>query len=464
MSAPLVVINAVGLTPRLLRHAPRLSALAARGWAVPMRDIVPAVTMSAQATMLTGQSAERHGIVGNGWLFGDTNEVRFWQQSNRLIQAEPLYATARRRAKERGRSFTCAKLFWWFNQGADVDISVTPKPHYGIDGSKAFGITGTPDGYTAQLENRLGSFPFHTFWGPMAGLPCTTWIARCAAEVLKEKRPDLTLVYLPHLDYDPQRFGPSGCDMPRLLRELDDACAPLLDAATATGARVWVVSEYGHCDVKQPVYLNRALREAGLLTVRQGPFGEQLETYLSRTFAVCDHQVAHVYIRDATDISRVCDALAALPGVARVLEGEERAEVGLRHERAGDLIVLSDRDAWFAYPFWLDDNLAPDYARTVAIHHKPGYDPCELFLDPKLAFPKLRIARRLLQKKLGFRMKLDVIPFDASIVKGSHGLPAVDPQDGPVFMGDGELPGDIVPMTTVRDRVLEALDLADTIK
>src|SRR6476659_3405568 len=229
MPAPLVLLNAVGLTPRLLPYAPRLSALAKRGWAVPMTDVVPAVTMSAQATMLTGQPIEHHGVVGNGWLFRDTNEVRFWQQSNRLMQAEPLYVTAGRRAMERGRQFQCAKLFWWFNQGADVDFSVTPKPHYGIDGSKVFGVSGIPEGFAEGLEEQLGKFPFHTFWGPMAGLPCTQWIAKTAAETVKSQRPDLTLVYLPHLDYDPQRSGPSGCDMLRLVKELDDACGPLLD-------------------------------------------------------------------------------------------------------------------------------------------------------------------------------------------------------------------------------------------
>ena len=208
--APLVCINAVGLTPRLLPLAPRLHALATAGWMRPLREVLPAVTCTAQATLLTGQTAERHGIVGNGWLFRDTGEVRFWQQSNRLIQAEPLYVTARRRAAAAGRSFRCAKLFWWFNQGAAVDVSVTPKPYYGADGNKAFGITGTPAGLTDHLEKSLGPFPFPSFWGPMAGLPCTEWIARCAAEVLRRERPDLTLVYLPHLDYDPQRFGPRG--------------------------------------------------------------------------------------------------------------------------------------------------------------------------------------------------------------------------------------------------------------
>src|SRR5205085_8636160 len=144
---------------------------------------------------------------------------------------------------------------------------------YGADGNKVFGIIGTPEGLTERLEQKLGPFPFHTFWGPMAGLPCTQWIARCAVKVLGDERPDLALVYLPHLDYDPQRFGPQGCDMPKRVKELDDAVAPLLDAAKAAGAKVWVVSEYGHVQVSKPIYLNRVLRKAGLLDVRPGPFG-----------------------------------------------------------------------------------------------------------------------------------------------------------------------------------------------
>jgi predicted AlkP superfamily pyrophosphatase or phosphodiesterase len=459
---PLVLVNAVGLTSRLLSHAPRLHALAQAGWLRRLRDVVPAVTCTAQATLLTGQTAARHGIVGNGWLYRDTGEVRFWQQSNRLMQAEPLYATARRRAVERGRRFRCAKLFWWFNQGAAVDISVTPKPYYGSDGSKVFGILGTPPGLTERLEKKLGPFPFFTFWGPNAALPCTAWIARCAAEVLHTEPPDLTLVYLPHLDYDPQRYGPDGCDMPRLVRELDDACVPLLEAAKTAGARVWVVSEYGHVSVRRAVQPNRALRQAGLLAVRPGPFGEILETFESRAFAVCDHQLAHVYVNDPADVPRVRDLIAGLPGVARVLGGEERAELDLNHPRTGELVALSEPDAWFAYPFWLDDRQAPDFARTVDIHRKPGYDPCELFFDPKLWWPKGRAALRLVQKLLGFRYRMDVVPLDAMLVKGSHGLRATNPADQPLLLGDGPAPAsEEVPMTAVRDLVLQALDLAE---
>ncbi|OWK35977.1 alkaline phosphatase family protein [Fimbriiglobus ruber] len=437
---PIVLVNAVGLTPRLLPHAPRLSALAQTGWSVPLGEATPAVTCTAQASILTGEPVNRHGVVANGWFFRDTAEVRFWQQSNRLIQAEPLYATAKARASERGRAFKSAKLFWWFNQGAAVDVSVTPKPWYGVDGNKVFGITGTPVGRSEEIEAKLGRFPFHTFWGPMSGLPCTQWIARCAAEVLAHDKSDLTLVYLPHLDYEPQRRGPSGCDMPKLVKELDDACAPLLEAAKAAGAQVWVVSEYGHCDVTRPVYPNRVLRDAGLLAVRDGPFGEQLDVYGSRAFAVCDHQLAHVYVQSPADVPRVRDVLGAVSGVGKVLAGEERATYQLDHPRSGEIVALSTPDAWFAYPFWQDDRLAPDYARAVAIHHKPGFDPCELFFDPKFSFPKLHAARRLVQKKLGFRMTLDVVPLDASIVRGSHGLPAANPLDGALLIGHGTKP------------------------
>ncbi len=457
---PLLLLDTIGLTGRLLPGAPRLHALAKNGWQRPLREVVPAVTCTAQATLLTGQTAAGHGIVGNGWLSRDTGEVRFWQQSNRLIQAEPLYRTAQRRAAERGRPFRCAKLFWWFNQGARVDVSVTPKPHYGSDGNKVFDILSTPDSVTDRLKAKLGPFPFPTFWGPMAGLACSEWIARCAADVLQTDRPDLTLVYLPHLDYDTQRLGPKRCDWPRLLGELDRACEPLLDAARTVGVRVWVVNEYTHRQVSRAIEPNRALRQAGLLTARGGPFGEMLDTFESRAFAVCDHQIAHVYVNDSADLDRVRDVLAPLPGVARALTGAERTEVGLRHERAGDLILLAELDAWFAYPYWLDDRRAPDFARTVNIHAKPGYDPCELFFDPKLWWPKGRAIRRLLQKKLGFRTLFDVVPLDPSLVKGSHGLPVADPQDRPVLIGDGPAPAADLAMTDVRDLVLAALDLA----
>jgi len=455
---PIVVLNAVGLTPKLLPLAPRLAALAATGWSASMPEVLPAVTCTAQATLLTGTLPNRHGVVANGWHFRDTNEIRFWQQSNALMHGEPVYVAAKKRAAERRREFKCAKLFWWFNQGADVALSVTPKPWYGVDGNKAFDISATPPSLAERLKAKFGPFPFPAFWGPMAGLKSTAWIAEATADVLLNDRPDLTLAYLPHLDYEPQRRGPGGCDMAKHAKELDDACAPILDAAEKLGAEVWVLSEYGHCDVSLPVHPNRALREAGLLAVRDGPFGEQLDLYDSAAFAVVDHQMAHVTVKNPADVPKVKDLLANLPGVARALSGDERAEIFLDHPRSGDVMLLAKPEAWFAYNFWLDDCKAPDYARSVAIHHKPGFDPCELFFDPKLALPKLRSARRLLQKKLGFRTIFDVVPLDGSIVRGSHGLPAACAEDRPILIGHGTNPGPTVLMTSVKDMLLNRLE------
>jgi predicted AlkP superfamily pyrophosphatase or phosphodiesterase len=408
--------------------------------------------------MLTGKLPQEHGIVANGWLFRDTMEVRFWQQSNRLLEAPPVYQTIRRQWQRTGRDFRCAKLFWWFNQGADVAISVTPKPHYGADGSKLFAVAGTPVGLADGIEARLGPFPFHTFWGPLAGRGCTRWIAAAAAFALEEEHPHLTLVYLPHLDYDPQRFGPAGSDLARLVRELDEDCGPLLDMAARAGARVWLVSEYGHCNVTRPTYPNRLLREAGLLSVRMGPFGETLDTFGSRAFAVCDHQVCHVYVANADDVTRVKDLLESAPEVQWTFVGSQRNEIGLDHPRAGEIVAVSRPEAWFAYPYWLDERSAPDFARTVDIHRKPGFDPCELFFDPRLLWPKGRMLRRLVQKKLGWRTLFDVVPTDATLVRGSHGRPASDPLDQPIIVADA-IPADApdeLPMTVLHDLLLEA--------
>ncbi len=466
MPAPIVVINTVGLTCRHVEEMgdslPKIAALAKGGWYRPFRETLPAVTCTAQASMLTGVPPSVHGIVGNGWLFRDTMEVRFWQQANRLIQAPPVYYTARQRAAAAGRTFRCHKLFWWFNQGADVDLSVTPKPHYGADGNKAFDIQTTPDDLADKLKKKLGAFPFQHFWGPMAGLPSSQWIARCAAYVLREEKPaDLTLVYLPHLDYETQRVGPSRVNWKQLLGELDSACGLVIDAAQAAGARVWIVNECTHVDVDQPIALNRILNQAGFLKTRPGPFGDQLDTNESRALAVCDHQIAHIYLRRQEDVEAVYKLVSNLPGVDRVVGGPTLAELELLHPRSGDLVALAKPRAWFAYPFWKDDRQAPDYARTVDIHRKPGYDPCELFFDPAVARPKFRMFRRLLGKKLGFRTLFDVTPLDPQLVKGSHGLSAADLHDRPIFIGDGSTNVPPVEMSQmyVHNMILEALEL-----
>lgn len=410
----LCIINVVGLTPSLAAHAPRLSAL---GRPQPWRSPMPAVTCTSQATMLTGLPPRQHGIVGNGWYFRDTGEIRFWQQSNRLIQGTKFY-----------EGIETAKLFWWFNQGAPVRWFATPKPHYGCDGSKAFGILDLTE---CQLTERLGEFPFHGFWGPKAGLSSSRWIAQAAATVLRDRQPQLTMVYLPHLDYDFQRLPVHD---PQRVVEVDQCAGLIIDAATEVGASCIAVSEYGLVPVDQPVLINQALRRAGLLEVRDGPYGEMLMPMDSRAFAVVDHQLAHIYINEPALISQVQRLVQDLPGVDAVVHP---GELELDHPRSGELIALAKPNAWFAYYYWLDERRAPDFAPTVDIHRKPGYDPCELFMTSGL-----RAGLRLAQKKLGMRYRMDVIPLDPSLVRGSHGLrPA--PQDGPVIIGPAA-PDDMV--------------------
>lgn len=359
--------------------------------------------------MLTGKPPNEHGIVANGWYFRDTAEIRFWQQSNHLIQGEKFY-----------QGYPTAKMFWWYNQHAPVTWSATPKPHYGCDGSKVFDIL---DQTGCRLTERLGAFPFWAFWGPKAGLASTQWIANATSLVLREQRPQLTLVYLPHLDYDFQRYDIHD---PQRVAELDRCAGEVLDAAESIGAIPIVVSEYGLSPVSHPVYLQRALRQAGYLEIRRGPFGEMLIPGDCRAFAVVDHQVAHIYVSPGEDRMAVRRLLESVDGVDFVVAP---GDLQLDHPRSGDWIAVAKPDAWFAYPYWMDDAVAPDFARTVDIHRKPGYDPAELFMTSGL-----RAAGRLLQKKLGFRYRMDVVPLDASLVRGSHGR-LVEGSKGPLVIG-----------------------------
>ncbi|MHC4840971.1 MAG: alkaline phosphatase family protein [Planctomycetota bacterium] len=448
---PLVIINAVGLTPRLAEFAPSLKALNTS----PMAGVFPALTMPAQASMLTGKSPSETGVVANGWFWRELGEVRNWLQNNRLMHGETIYAAAKKAA---GDDFTCAKMFWWFNQGSGCDWTLTPKPHYGSDGSKEFDIQTNPPELGQQLQASLGKFPFFNFWGPKAGLQASMWIADATAKIIHDKKPTLTLCYLPHLDYDLQRFG-DGAETKRLVGQLDRCIDTVMAEAKGIGAEVMVVSEYGIKPVSKPVYLNRELRKAGLLKVRSGPFGEMLDVYESRAFAVCDHQSAHVYVSDYSDIQEVQQTLKGVDGTSRVLDDDGKAELKIDHANAGDLVVLSEPDSWFAYPYWLDEDKAPDFARSVDIHRKPGYDPCELFVDPTKSAPMLRMAGMLARKKMGMRYRMNIIPLDASIVKGSHGLPATDPQDGPLIASTAVLP-DKVAMTDVKSLALKLMEIS----
>jgi predicted AlkP superfamily pyrophosphatase or phosphodiesterase len=452
-----VVINAVGLSPSLisLEKTPRLEALARAGARATIGAVLPAVTTTVQSTYLTGKWPSEHGVVGNGWYFRETSEVRFWLQSNALVRGEKVWE----RAKRMDPSFTCCNMFWWYNMYSTADYSVTPRPMYPADGRKLPDVYAHPENLRRELQEKLGTFPLFNFWGPATDIKATRWIADASIEVDRKMNPTLTLIYLPHMDYVLQKEGPAGPGVANDLRELDAECGKLIDYYQGRGARVIVLSEYGITPVSRPVHLNRALREAGLLAVREEMGRELLDAGASAAFAVADHQIAHVYVREPERVAEVKRILQKVPGLAEVLDREGQKAIHLDHERSGELVCLAERDAWFTYYFWIDDAKAPDYARTVDIHRKPGYDPVELFLGPTLKAPKAKIGWTLAKKKMGFRTLMEVIPLDARLVKGSHGLAAARPEEGAVLLSSekGLVAGDSVLATGVFDLMLRHL-------
>lgn len=436
-------------------HTPNLRKLVARGGLRPLTTVTPAVTCSVQGTLLTGELPSSHGAVANGWYDRQRAEIGFWKQSNHLLSGEKIWEAGRRF----DASYTCAKMFWWYNMYSSADWSATPRPQYPADGRKIPDHYATPSALHDELDARFGQFPLFSFWGPKADITSSRWISDATVHVMQTRSPHLTLTYLPHLDYNLQRLGPD-LSHPRLqkdLNELDELCGELIEAADARGADTLVVSEYGITSVTEAVPINRVLRRAGLLSVRQESGMEQLDAGASEAFAVADHQLAHVYVRQPERIREVAQLLAAVDGVETVLTGDELAAVGVNHSRSGDIIAISNADRWFSYYHWLDESRAPDYSRTVDIHRKPGYDPVELFVDPQIRWPTLKVGSILAARKFGFNRLMDVISPNAThLVNGSHGRPTNHVDDGPLVISSNAqvLPKGAVPATQFKSLVL----------
>ena len=420
------VLNVVGLTQSVLREMPRLKAWSESREVQSFKPAFPAVTCTAQSSYLTGKPVGEHGIVGNGWYDREAAEVKFWKQSNHLVKGEKVWENL---------GIKCAKMFWWYNMYSSADFAATPRPLYPADGRKAFDIHTQPMAMREEIKADLGDFPFPSFWGPNAGIPSSQWIAESARWIEKKEKPDLNLVYLPHLDYGLQKFGPGAPEMAAEYEAIDQVTYDLIEELEAEGVEVLVLSEYGISKVSKAIHLNRVFREKGWIQVKDELGLETLDCGGCQAFAVADHQVAHIYVNDPAIEKEVREVVLATDGVEEIREGSDLWPEGIGRERGGDFVAVSEADAWFTYYFWNDDAKAPDYARCIDIHRKPGYDPVELFLDPKIKFPIARIGGFLLKKKLGLRGLMDVIPLDANLVKGSHGRDQVPEDEEPVVIG-----------------------------
>jgi len=444
-----VVIDVVGLSSNLIgKHTPFFESYSKKKNLATITPMLPAVTTAVQSTYLTGKMPKDHGVVGNGWYDKMDSEIKFWKQSNKLVLADKIWD----RAKKENPDFTCANLFWWYNMYSTADYSVTPRPNYLADGRKLPDCYAQPPELRDVLQEKLGTFPLFQFWGPGADITSSKWIAEATKITEELYNPTLTFVYLPHLDYCLQKFGPDFDKIGKDLSDIDAIVKDLVDFYAAKNANIIILSEYGIVPVNQPIHLNRLFRNKGLLQLRIERGLELLDAGASKAFVVADHQIAHVYINDKSVVDQVKTLLEETPGIALVLDEEGKKAHGIDHDRAGDFVLVAAPESWFTYYFWLDDAKAPDYARCVDIFKKPGYDPVEMFLSSKF-----RAAYKLLKKKAGFRYVMDVIPLDANLIKGSHGSVNVEPSYFPVLITDPEINDANRQATEVHDVIWGAL-------
>jgi len=434
----LALLNIVALSDSLIsrENTPRIFAYREAHESASFPPVQAALTTSAQSSITTGLPIAQHGIVANGWYDRTDAEVKFWKQSNHLVQGEKIWD----KLKKDNPAFTCAKLFWWYNMYSTADYTITPRPLYPADGRKVFDIYTQPMELREDIKADLGDFPFPAFWGPRASIPSSEWIALSAQWIENKYSPSLSLVYLPHLDYPLQKVGPTGESIPEELKRIDQVVGELLDFYATQNISVILHSEYGISEAHTPIHLNRLLRQHDHLTIKDELGHDTLDCGASEAFAIADHQIAHLYLNDPSLLSEIRALLEKQPGIHSIQTPEEAYGDNLSpltKERAGDLILTAKQGHWFTYYFWkeVQDHKAPDYARSIDIHRKPGYDPAELFINPKLKLPAAKIATFLAKKKLGFRTLMDVIPLDASLVKGTHGSPHCPPEHYPLVIG-----------------------------
>ncbi|RFZ81150.1 alkaline phosphatase family protein [Mucilaginibacter terrenus] len=444
-----VVIDIVGLSTSVIgEHTPFLSAYIAKNNLNVIEPVLPAVTTSVQSTYVTGKWPSENGIVGNGWYDRTDSEIKFWKQSNKLVIGDKIWD----KAKALDPSFTTSKMFWWYNMYSSADYSVTPRPQYLADGRKQPDCYSQPPELRDELQNKLGQFPLFQFWGPGANIKSTRWIADAAMYTDDQHNPTLTLIYLPHLDYCLQKFGPDLTKIAPELKQIDEVVKDLVTFYERKGAKIILLSEYGIAPVSNPIHLNRLLRQNDMLGIRVENGLELLDPGVSKAFAVADHQIAHIYINDPSVTDKVKGLIKSVKGVELVLDRAEQKKYNIDHERAGDLVVMADKDSWFTYYFWLDDAVAPDYARMVDIHKKPGYDPVEMFMTSKG-----RAAYKLLRKKLGFRYVMDVIPLEATLIKGSHGRVNIEDKFKAVLVTANKINQEMVTAVDVYDVIWKTL-------
>ncbi|HEV7282784.1 MAG TPA: nucleotide pyrophosphatase/phosphodiesterase family protein [Pirellulaceae bacterium] len=439
MTRPVVYLTLPGLAAD---DVDRMPALAGRVGASRTRveHSFPCVTWPAQAAMLTGEAPNQSGVVANGFYWRDEDEVEMWTAWNDRIERPQIWEMLRGAEK----SFSSAAWFPMLSKGSRADVICMPAPVHNPDGSESPWCYSKPEALYGQLMDRLGPFPLMNFWGPMANIKSSKWIAESAVMAMDLFRPDFFYIYLPHLDYAAQRHGPDSPEAEAAVQELDALLAdwfPAVERAYGDHRPIFVAqSEYTIVPVNHVAYPNRILRKLGLLALKEANGQEEIDRRASKAWALVDHQFSHIFVRDAdaTTIAAIKRELEATEGFAEVLAMEERRKYAMDHPRSGEIVAISTPNSWQAYYWWEADDKAPAYARTVDIHQKPGYDPVELFFDSATKS----------------------IPLDATLVKGSHGAPAVaDEQRGVLLCSEPTwFPEVSIPDQGISMRIVQKMD------
>ncbi|HHX7182127.1 alkaline phosphatase family protein [Bacillus cereus group sp. BY128LC] len=432
-----VVLDIISLTEEHLNDAeltPNIRKLLENGQQARIKPVFPAVTGSMQATYIAGTSPAEHGIICNGLPNWDTKEITMWNQTMLPVEGKKIWE----KLKEEDLAAETAVLFWQFSKLSTADYVVTPAPIH-LDKKTIMWCDSKPRGLYEKLRGKYGEFDLKSFWGPLSSVKSSEWILDAAIDVLEEYKPRLSLVYLPNIDYNAQRFGPESEAAKRSIKEIDSLIGNFVEQLEERNlkeqTRLVILSEYNFKTVNRPIFINQTLNKEGYVAIKHVENMDFLDLEMSKAFALADHQLAHVYIQDSRDIGGVKEILERTPGIAEVWGEEEKRVHKINHELSGQLIAIAEPDSWFVYYWWLNDEQAPEFAYNVDIHRKPGYDPVELFVNPKT-----------LQ-----------IPLEPERIKGSHGLPAKDKGDyvSLVVTGrDFELP-DTLEATEVHDLLLK---------
>jgi len=411
----LIVIDIVGLESKHISEqtTPNIFKISQTGETRELQTVFPAVTCTVQSSLLSGSYPEVHGIISNGLYDRQHYSVSFWGQSSNLVQADRIWDVI----KMHQNDSKTAVLFWQNTMYSNADFVLTPRPLH-MEDKMIMWCYSKPPGSYEKLSDKIGKFDLTWYWGPLVSKRSSEWIEMATEYVLENEKPNFLFTYIPHLDYSFQRNGTSYKDLKDDLRFVDELVGKLVKKVSSLGmledTQFIIFSEYGFTDVNSDIPLNSIFRENDLVAVREIEGNEYLDLEHSNAFAMVDHQVAHIYVKENYS-NQVTKILEGIKGIDMILDNNLKQQFRINHQRSGDLIAISNKDKWFSYYWWFDQLKAPSFSRRVDIHRKPGYDPVELFFDPSTKS----------------------IPLNGKLVKGSHGrLPIQGQSANPVFVSN----------------------------